>query len=111
MKRQRFRLDAFNEGSRKLITYCPELEEEVLWLTKHINDKWNTVEAMMGGIKKGEGDQTLNLGSQEKVEHEVRCLRRWLRDLDYKLKPLSFQHGWTKPELETKAKEHMVSFF
>lgn len=64
----------------------------------------------MGVSKKGEGkDRTTELGSLEKVEHEVKCLRRWLRELDGKLKPLNFQQGWTKAELEMKAKEHMVS--
>lgn len=109
MQRQRFRLDTFNEQSKKLINRYPELESEVSWLTKHINDKWETVECMMGVSKKGEGEKRCELGSQEKVEHEVKCLRRWLRELDTKLKPLSFQYGWTKAELEMKTKEHMVS--
>ncbi|KAK6640835.1 hypothetical protein RUM44_012532 [Polyplax serrata] len=109
MQRQRFRLDTFNEQSQKLINRYPELEGELSWLTKHVNDKWETVEGLMGVSKKGEGkDRTTELGSLEKVEHEVKCLRRWLRELDGKLKPLNFQQGWTKAELEMKAKEHMV---
>ena len=110
MQRQRFRLETFNDQSNKLINLYPELEGEVSWLTKHVNDKWVTVETLVGISKKDEINKKHQMGSGEKLEHEVKCLRRWLRDLDAKLKPLTFQTGWTKVELEMKRKEHMVSF-
>lgn len=45
------------------------------------------------------------------VEHEVRCLRRWVKDMEARLQPLNFQIEWTLPELEKKALEHMVSSY
>lgn len=42
-------------------------------------------------------------------EREVKCLRKWLREMESRLQPLSFRVNWTLPELEEKAVEHMVS--
>lgn len=42
-------------------------------------------------------------------EREVKCLRKWLREMESRLQPLSFHINWTLPELEEKAIEHMVS--
>lgn len=42
-------------------------------------------------------------------EHEVKCLRKWLREMESRLQPLSFRIDWTRSELEEKATEHMVS--
>lgn len=42
-------------------------------------------------------------------EHEVKCLRKWLREMESRLQPLSFHVDWTLAELEEKAVEHMVS--
>lgn len=42
-------------------------------------------------------------------EREVKCLRKWLREMESRLQPLSFHINWTLPELEEKAVEHMVS--
>lgn len=42
-------------------------------------------------------------------EHEVKCLRKWLREMESRLQPLSFHIDWTLAELEEKAMEHMVS--
>lgn len=42
-------------------------------------------------------------------EREVKCLRKWLREMESRLQPLSFHVNWTLSELEEKAVEHMVS--
>lgn len=42
-------------------------------------------------------------------EHEVKCLRKWLREMESRLQPLSFRVNWSRAELEEKAVEHMVS--
>lgn len=44
------------------------------------------------------------------VEHEVKCLRKWVKEMESRLQPLNFHIEWTLPELEKKALEHMVSF-
>ena len=45
------------------------------------------------------------------VEHEVRCLRKWVREMEGRLQPLDFRAGmhWKFSELEQKAKEYLVS--
>jgi len=45
------------------------------------------------------------------VEHEVRCLRKWIREMEARLQPLDFRvgAGWSLQELEEKAQQHMVS--
>lgn len=39
----------------------------------------------------------------------MKCLRKWLREMESRLQPLSFHINWTLSELEEKAVEHMVS--
>ena len=43
-------------------------------------------------------------------EHEVKCLRKWLREMEARLQPLNFRVDWSRTEIEEKAMEHMVSF-
>lgn len=42
------------------------------------------------------------------VEHELRCLRKWIKQTALRLQPLDFRMTWTLAELEEKAKEHEV---
>ncbi len=44
------------------------------------------------------------------VEHEVRCLRRWVREMEGRLQPLDLRVGssWGYQELQQKAKEYLV---
>jgi hypothetical protein len=44
-------------------------------------------------------------------EHEVKCLRKWLREMEARLQPLNFRVDWSKIEIEEKAVEHMVRHF
>lgn len=52
---------------------------------------------------------TCNYSVPVDFEREVKCLRKWLREMESRLQPLSFHINWTLPELEEKAVEHMVS--
>lgn len=108
MQRQRFRLENFNEESKKLVRRWPELEEEISWRVKYVNEKWETVEAMMSNIRVG-GER--GFVDESNVEHEVKCLRKWIREMETKLEPLTFQLGWSRSELEKKTKEHLVSLY
>lgn len=49
--------------------------------------------------------------SPSDAEHEVRCLRKWVREMEGRLQPLDFRAGmhWKFAELEQKAKEYLVS--
>lgn len=44
------------------------------------------------------------------VDHEVKCLRKWIKNMENCIQPLNFKLKWTKAELETKGIEHTVSF-
>ena len=43
------------------------------------------------------------------MEYELRCLRKWIKETESRLKPLNIQLNWTILELEEKAREHEVS--
>ena len=45
------------------------------------------------------------------AEHEIRCLRKWIREMETRLPSLDIRIGgdWSLQELEEKAREHMVS--
>ncbi|XP_052119593.1 uncharacterized protein LOC127748782 isoform X2 [Frankliniella occidentalis] len=101
LQREGFRRRLFNEQSGRLLQRCPELTEEVSWRAQHLNAKWDTLERAM--------DSPRELGAD--VEHEVRCLRRWVREMEGRLQPLDLRVGssWGYQELQQKAKEYLVS--
>ncbi|XP_018357196.1 PREDICTED: uncharacterized protein LOC108757238 isoform X2 [Trachymyrmex septentrionalis] len=105
LRRKAYRRKLFNEQAEKLISRAPALKDEVAWRVDHLNAKWELVEQIMAPI-----DQPVS--SQQDIsadfEREVKCLRKWLREMESRLQPLSFHINWTLPELEDKAVEHMV---
>ncbi|KAH0954307.1 hypothetical protein HN011_005067 [Eciton burchellii] len=106
LRRKAYRRKLFNEQAEKLISRAPALKDEVAWRVDHLNAKWELVEQIMAPIDRP-------VSSQQDIsadfEREVKCLRKWLREMESRLQPLSFQVNWTLPELEEKAVEHMVS--
>ncbi|KYQ53961.1 hypothetical protein ALC60_07116 [Trachymyrmex zeteki] len=106
LRRKAYRRKLFNEQAEKLISRAPALKDEVAWRVDHLNAKWELVEQIMAPI-----DQPVS--SQQDIsadfEREVKCLRKWLREMESRLQPLSFHINWTLPELEDKAVEHMVN--
>ncbi|XP_034253695.1 uncharacterized protein LOC117652712 [Thrips palmi] len=106
MQREGFRRRMFNEQSTRLLVRYPDLRDEVAWRVAHLNSKWETLELAMS--------PSIGTSSQRDmctdVEHEVRCLRKWVREMEARLQPLDFRAGinWTYAELEQRAKEHMV---
>ncbi|XP_011876409.1 PREDICTED: uncharacterized protein LOC105566759 isoform X2 [Vollenhovia emeryi] len=105
LRRKAYRRKLFNEQAEKLISRAPALKDEVAWRVDHLNAKWELVEQIMAPIDRP-------VSSQQDIsadfEREVKCLRKWLREMESRLQPLSFHINWTLPELEEKAVEHMV---
>lgn len=45
------------------------------------------------------------------IDHEVKCLRKWIKNMEICLPPLDLRAKYTKTEIEAKALELMVSVF
>ncbi|KAF7404720.1 hypothetical protein HZH66_003626 [Vespula vulgaris] len=106
LRRRAYRRKLFNEQAEKLVACTPALKDEVAWRVNHLNAKWELVEQIMAPVERTVSDEQ---DVSADFEHEVRCLRKWLREMESRLKPLSFHVDWTLAELEEKAMEHMVS--
>ncbi|XP_061939054.1 uncharacterized protein LOC107998930 isoform X11 [Apis cerana] len=105
LRRRAYRRKLFNEQAAKLVSHAPALKDEVAWRVDHLNAKWELVEQMMAPVDRLISDQQ---DISADFEHEVKCLRKWLREMESRLQPLSFHVDWTLAELEEKAVEHMV---
>ncbi|XP_031773388.1 A-kinase anchor protein 6 isoform X5 [Apis florea] len=105
LRRRAYRRKLFNEQAAKLVSHAPALKDEVAWRVDHLNAKWELVEQMMAPVDRLVSDQQ---DISADFEHEVKCLRKWLREMESRLQPLSFHVDWTLAELEEKAVEHMV---
>ncbi|XP_069685606.1 klarsicht protein isoform X3 [Periplaneta americana] len=106
MQRKAYRRKLFNDQANKLLRRYPDVRDEVMWRMAHLNSKWEMLEQVITPCKSNP-DQ---LDMCTDVEHEVRCLRKWIREMEARLEPLDFRVGvgWSLQELEEKAREHMV---
>nr|XP_033330102.1 uncharacterized protein LOC117222488 isoform X1 [Megalopta genalis] len=104
LRRRAYRRKLFNEQAGKLVSRAPALKDEVAWRVDHLNAKWELVEQIMAPVERPISNQ---LDMSADFEHEVKCLRKWLREMESRLQPLSFHVDWTLAELEEKAVEHM----
>ncbi|XP_076754318.1 uncharacterized protein LOC143425435 isoform X2 [Xylocopa sonorina] len=105
LRRRAYRRKLFNEQAGKLVSRAPALKDEVAWRVDHLNAKWELVEQIMAPVERPVSNQQ---DISADFEHEVKCLRKWLREMESRLQPLSFHVNWTLAELEEKAVEHMV---
>ncbi|XP_076222312.1 klarsicht protein isoform X2 [Nomia melanderi] len=105
LRRRAYRRKLFNEQAGKLVSRAPALKDEVAWRVDHLNAKWELVEQIMAPVERPISNQQ---DISADFEHEVKCLRKWLREMESRLQPLSFHIDWTLAELEEKAVEHMV---
>ncbi|KAH0555365.1 hypothetical protein KQX54_018020 [Cotesia glomerata] len=103
LRRKAYRRRLFNEQAAKLVARTPSLRDEVAWRVDHLNAKWELVEQIMAPAQPTSDQQDVSAD----FEHEVKCLRKWLREMESRLQPLSFQVNWTFLKLEEKATEHM----
>ncbi|KOX75272.1 Tubulin alpha-1 chain [Melipona quadrifasciata] len=105
LRRRAYRRKLFNEQAGKLVSRAPALKDEVAWRVDHLNAKWELVEQIMAPVERPVSNQQ---DISADFEHEVKCLRKWLREMESRLQPLSFHVDWTLAELEEKAVEHML---
>lgn len=104
MSRVSSRRKVFNEQANRLMDETSSLQDEVSWRVTHLNSKWEQIENSLStnGCSRCEKETCPD------VEHEVKCLRKWIKEMETRLQPLNFHTEWTLPELEKKALEHMV---
>jgi len=101
-KRERF----LRECGRMVGAY-PELEEEVRWRLDHVMTKWEMLTQLRTKSKN-------NLNNVQDIysdiEIEVRCLRRWLREMEARIDPLQFSSiaSWSTRDRERKMAEYQV---
>ena len=85
----------------------PELEEEVRWRVDHVMTKWDMLTQLRNKSRH-------NLNSIQDIysdiELEVRCLRRWLREMESRIDPLQFSSiaEWSTRDRERKMAEYQV---
>ncbi|CAB0034639.1 unnamed protein product, partial [Trichogramma brassicae] len=106
LRRKAYRRRLFNEQAEKLIARAPSLKEEVYWRVDHLNAKWNLVEQIMAPVQRS--DELDQQDVTADFEHEVKCLRKWLREMEDRLQPLNFHVNWSRTDVEEKAIEHML---
>ncbi|XP_021925728.1 uncharacterized protein LOC110832755 isoform X2 [Zootermopsis nevadensis] len=106
MQHKVYRRKLFNDQANRLLRRCPDMRDEVMWRMARLNSKWEMLEQAITPCKSNPGQ----LDVCTDVEHEVKCLRKWIRDMESRLQPLDFRvgDGWSLQELEEKAWEHMV---
>ncbi|CAG2067638.1 unnamed protein product, partial [Timema podura] len=105
IQRRSYRRKLFNDQAGQLMQRYPDMRDEVMWRVSHLNSKWEMLQQAMspGKSKPDQRDVCTD------VEHELRCLRKWIREMEARLQPLDFHVGsnWSPQELEEKAREHL----
>lgn len=90
-----------------------------------MNSKWDSILSILGPSDCGRCEQETCLGERfltfpkssrnnavrvSDIDHEVKCLRKWIKNMESCLQPLDFHVKFTKTEIEMKAREVMVSY-
>ena len=104
------RRERFLRETGRLVTSFPELEEEVSWRLEHVMTKWE----MLGQLRTqaaATSRGTTGTDIYQDIEAEVRCLRRWLREMEARIDPLQFSSlaSWSARDRERKMAEYQVS--
>ncbi|XP_049805441.1 klarsicht protein [Schistocerca nitens] len=106
MRRNCYRRKVFNDQARKLLSRYPDVRDEVSWRVAHLNTKWDMLEQAISPCK----NKSDKMDQYASVEHEVKCLRKWVREMEGHLEPLDFRvvQRWSHPEIEEKARQLSV---
>ena len=93
----------------RMVGCYPELEEEVSWRLEHVMTKWEMLTGLRTKARAG-GDSVSVCDIYSDIELEVRCLRRWLREMEARIDPLQFDGiaAWSLRDRERKMAEYQV---
>ena len=101
------RRERFLRECARMVASFPELEEEVGWRVEHVMTKWD----MLTGMRTKSRNNLTNIHNvYSDIELEVRCLRRWLREMESRIDPLQFSRiaTWSARDRERKMAEYQV---
>ncbi|XP_067013332.2 klarsicht protein [Anabrus simplex] len=108
MQSKVYRRKMFNDQANRLLKRYPEMQDEISWRVSHLNSKWENLEQFISPCKVDPNKTDLHADA----EHETRCLRKWLHEMDRRLKPLAHDlrknRPWGLQELEEKISEQKV---
>merc|ERR1719192_1943005 len=100
------RRERFLRECGRMVGAFPELEEEVGWRVEHVIAKWEMLSQLRGKVREPEAMPDI----YSDIELEVRCLRRWLREMEARIDPLQFSgiQQWSAGDREKKMAEYQV---
>ncbi|XP_044765363.1 uncharacterized protein LOC123321698 isoform X2 [Coccinella septempunctata] len=97
-------MNLLNERASQLVQSHPEVQDEVTWRLGHLNSKWDTISSILGASECGHCEQESCLD----LDHEIKCLRKWIKTMEQALQPLDLKTKYSKTEIEAKALELKV---
>ena len=101
------RRERFLRECGRMVGGFPELEEEVTWRVEHVMAKWD----MLTQLRTKSRNNLADIDDvYSDIELEVRCLRRWLREMESRIDPLQFSRilTWSARDRERKMAEYQV---
>ena len=101
------RRERFLRECGRMVGSFPELEEEVRWRLDHVMTKWD----LLTGLRTKSRNNLNNIQDvYSDIELEVKCLRRWLREMEARIDPLQFSKilEWSARDRERKMAEYQV---
>ena len=101
------RRERFLRECGRMVGSYPELEEEVRWRLDHVMTKWD----MLTQLRTKSRHNINNIQDvYSDIELEVKCLRRWLREMEARIDPLEFSKilEWSARDRERKMAEYQV---
>ena len=102
------RRERFLRECGRMVGCYPELEEEVRWRLDHVMTKWDMLTQLRAKSRNSVNNSQDTVYSD--IELEVKCLRRWLREMEARIDPLEFGQilEWSALDRERKMAEYQV---
>ena len=102
------RRERFLRECGRMVGSYPELEEEVRWRLEHVMTKWDMLTQLRAKSRNSVNNSQDTVYSD--IELEVKCLRRWLREMEARIDPLEFGQilEWSALDRERKMAEYQV---
>ncbi|CAN8008644.1 unnamed protein product, partial [Ixodes pacificus] len=99
-------LQLFAEEAQGLGALHPSMKEEVGRRVNLLSNKWDAVERAVDPDKDARAAPTQAF---QEVAHEMRCLRRWLKELEARLpNQMAVSSSWTVPEIQDRLQAQQV---
>jgi len=101
------RRERFLRECGRMVGAFPEIEEEVTWRVEHVMAKWDMLSKLRIKTRTEETDIP---DIYSDIELEVRCLRKWLKEMEQRIDPLQFSKiaEWSTRDRERKMAEYQV---